>query len=100
MSTRDFIPGRNGGRLLPGGKPGNRGGGRKPDVFLRRIKALTLEAADRLHREVALGQVAPKDLSAIIATFGPRHLGPAAGWQVYADLKGVHLLRTPEAPAP
>lgn len=22
----DFIPGRNGGRLLPGGKPGNRGG--------------------------------------------------------------------------
>lgn len=33
------VPGRNGGRLLPGGKPGNRGGGRLPS----RVRALALQ---------------------------------------------------------
>lgn len=32
------VPGRNGGRLLPGGKPGNRGGGQLPS----RVRALAL----------------------------------------------------------
>ena len=44
-SVKNSVPGRNGGTLLPGGKPGNRGGrkgrsGRTPDQFKKRMAEL------------------------------------------------------------
>jgi hypothetical protein len=40
-STGQYIPGKNGGRLRPGGKPGHRGGpGRPPDAIRARCAGL------------------------------------------------------------
>lgn len=44
-SETAFIPGKNGGRLLPGGKPGNKGGGRTPDEFKALCRALATRDA-------------------------------------------------------
>jgi len=38
--SADHIPGKNGGRLLTGGKPGNKGGGRRPKKFSTFLKSL------------------------------------------------------------
>lgn len=36
-APREFIPGRNGGRLLLGGKPGNKGGPGRPPSTIRAV---------------------------------------------------------------
>src|SRR5256885_8167503 len=60
------IPQAHGGALLSGGKPHNRGGGRKPDLFYQRAKQLcndpkVWDAADRFARA---GNLKPLELAA------------------------------------
>lgn len=40
------VPGKHGGRLLPGGKPGNRGGGRKPAAIRKKALKMLWERMD------------------------------------------------------
>lgn len=55
-TVANTVPGRNGGRLRAGGKPGNKGGGRPKDevraacalAFDKRIKRLTMIADGKI----------------------------------------------------
>jgi hypothetical protein len=53
-SSAELVPQPNGGALLPGGRLGNAGGGRKPDWFREGARSL-LESYNLLPRLAAIG---------------------------------------------
>lgn len=99
ISVKNSVPGRNGGRLLPGGKKGNRGGsGRPPD----KIRAALRKAFDeRIPLLMALAEsdddaVAMKAMD-MLAKYG---LGtPTAAVDSEGNQTDIPLMAFVQAPA-
>ena len=86
--TTALVPQAHGGALLAGGKPGNRGGGRPPDLirqrcresFDKRIPILEQIADDRLKK----GSAQPKVRDRILALSELAKVGLGFGAQIVA----------------
>lgn len=71
-----LVPQAHGGALLSGGKPGNRGGGRPPDEFNRRMRELaSSEAALAYLEECLTGVHGPKAHASAMAFAAERGYG-------------------------
>ena len=58
---RGLIPQPHGGALLPGGKPGNRGGGRKPNKLVKALEEDLEKAAADLRKKMEAGELGPRE---------------------------------------